>query len=99
LEQRQSDKIDAHHSSKNTKSNSQHIDNTTDDDKELEDGRVVGQSRTSSCRPSESESNADDVEQDEEDVQKLLTDINNEAIQELKNEETDTALEALRRGE
>lgn len=32
-------------------------------------------------------------------MQKLLTDINTEAIAELKNEETDTALEALRRGE
>lgn len=29
----------------------------------------------------------------------MLTDINNEAIAELKNEETDSALEALRRGE
>lgn len=59
----------------------------------------MGESRTSSGRPSESESQNDDGDQDEEDVQKLLTDINNEAITELKNEETDTALEALRRGE
>ena len=86
-------------SSKNTKSNSNHIDNTTDDDKELEDGRVVGESRPSSIRPSESNSNAEEGDQDEENVQKLLTDINTEAIAELKNEETDTALEALRRGE
>ena len=83
-------------SSKNTKSNSNHIDNTTENDKEIDD-RVVGGSRSTSIRPSESESN--DGDQDEEDVQKLLTDINSEAIVELKNEETDTALEALRRGE
>lgn len=83
-------------SSKNTKSNSNHVDNTTENDKEMDD-RVVGGSRSTSIRPSESESN--DGDQDEEDVQKLLTDINSEAIVELKNEETDTALEALRRGE
>ena len=40
--------------------------------------------------PSDSE---DDMEKEEEDVQKLLTEINNEAILDLKNEETETALD------
>lgn len=60
---------------------------------------VGGESRTSSGRPSDSASNEEEHDKDEEDVQKLLTEINNEAITELKNEETDSALEALRRGE
>ena len=46
--------------------------------------------------PSDSE---DDIDKDEEDVQKLLTEINNEAILDLKNEETETALDSLKRGE
>jgi len=46
--------------------------------------------------PSDSE---DDMDKDEEDVQKLLTEINNEAILDLKNEETETALDSLKRGE
>lgn len=41
----------------------------------------------------------DDIDKDEEDVQKLLTEINNEAILDLKNEETETALDSLKRGE
>ena len=84
------------YSSKQTKSNSQTVNNdTTDDDKEL----VAGHSRSESGRPSDSASGDEEPDKDEEDVQKLLTDINNEAIAELKNEETDSALEALRRGE
>ena len=39
------------------------------------------------------------MDKDEEDVQKLLTEINNEAILDLKNEETETALDSLKRGE
>jgi len=50
------------HSSKNTKSNSQNNENTTEYDKELEDGRIVNGSRTDSCRPSETESNNDEAE-------------------------------------
>ena len=41
----------------------------------------------------------DDLEKEEEDFQKLLTDINNEAIQELKNDDTKAALECLQKGE
>ena len=46
--------------------------------------------------PSDSD---EDIDKDEEDVQKLLTEINNEAILDLKNEETETALDSLKRGE
>lgn len=46
--------------------------------------------------PSDSD---DEINKDEEDVQKLLTEINNEAILDLKNEETETALDSLKRGE
>ena len=54
--------------------------------------------------PEDSNSNSDEEEtdtldKDEEDVQKLLTEINNEAIADLKNDETDTALDSLKRGE
>ncbi len=41
----------------------------------------------------------DEIDKDEEDVQKLLTEINNEAILDLKNEETENALDSLKRGE
>ena len=46
--------------------------------------------------PSDSE---DEMDKEEEDVQKLLTEINNDAILDLKNEETETALDQLKRGE
>ena len=54
--------------------------------------------------PEDEESNSgeeetDTLDKDEEDVQKLLTEINNEAIADLKNDETDTALDSLKRGE
>ena len=39
------------------------------------------------------------MDKEEEDVQKLLTEINNDAILDLKNEETETALDQLKRGE
>ena len=44
-------------------------------------------------------SGSGDGEKDEEDVQKMLTEINNEAISDLKAEETEQALEHLKRGE
>ena len=39
------------------------------------------------------------MEKDEEDYQKILTDFNNEAIQELKNDDTKAALDCLQRAE
>ena len=48
---------------------------------------------------SQGSESGDDLDKDEEDVQKLLTDINAEAIGDLKNEETETALDSLKRGE
>ena len=85
-----------HYSPEQTKINSRTVNNdTTDEDKEF----LAGHSRSESGRPSDSASGDEEPDKDEEDVQKLLTDINNEAIAELKNEETDSALEALRRGE
>ena len=59
----------------------------------------MSNSREADSAGSSPRSDSDDIEKDEEDVQKLLTEINNEAIQDLKSEETDQALEALKRGE
>ena len=49
----------------------------------------LSHSREADSAGSSPPSDSDDIEKDEEDVQKLLTDINNEAIQDLKSEETD----------
>lgn len=67
LEQKQSEKlVDLNrYSSKQTKSNSQTVNNdTTDDYKEL----VAGQSRSESGRPSDSASADEEPDRDEEDV-------------------------------
>ena len=46
-----------------------------------------------------SEEDDEEYGKEEEDFQKVLTDINNEAIQELKNDDTKAALDCLQKGE
>ena len=60
------------------------VDISHDDNQDLSNS--VGADDAGSSPPTDSE---EDIEKDEEDVQKLLTEINNEAIQDLKSEETD----------
>ena len=66
---------------------------------DLSGPQELSNSRDADSAGTSGNSDSDEGEKDEEDVQKLLTEINNEAIQDLKAEETEQALEALKRGE
>ena len=71
-----------------------HFESNVHGNRDISHGREPDSAGLS--HPSDSE---DDIDKEEEDVQKLLTEINNEAILDLKNEETETALDQLKRGE
>ena len=66
---------------------------------DLSGPQELSNSREADSAGTSGNSGSEDGEKDEEDVQKQLTEYNNEAIQDLKAEETEQALEALKRGE
>jgi hypothetical protein len=62
-------------------------------------GRMSSDNHVDSHGTSRQSASDDDLEKDEEDFHKILTDINNEAITELKNDDTKAAHDCLQRGE
>ena len=106
MERLEVDGLQEEHTSSPAKSHSageDHFENKLNQDVNVDisndDHQNLSNSREADSAGSSQPSDSEDIEKDEEDVQKLLTEINNEAIQDLKSEETDQALEALKRGE